>query len=136
LASIASVAQVSLTTRARDEEVGATIQIVDGHEAPARAGGMPPGTIVAVEHLFNNVPARLKFLKQPATEAAHIQQIVTRYAVAYPGRRLSLVSDGNRSSSPRGAESSRMCCSRSTAGNSPTDVAVSGIGRRGGRARR
>ena len=40
------------------------------------------------------MPARLKFLKQPATEAAHIQQIVTRYALAYPERRLSLVSDG------------------------------------------
>ena len=94
LASIASVAQVSLTTRARDEEVGATIQMVDGHERRREPTGMPPGTIVAVEHLFNNVPARLKFLKQPATEAAHIQQIVTRYAVAYPGRRVSLVSDG------------------------------------------
>ena len=47
-----------------------------------------------MEHLFANVPARLKFLKQPATEAAHIQQIVTRYALAYPERRLSLVSDG------------------------------------------
>ena len=56
--------------------------------------GGPSGTLVTVEHLFANVPARLKFLKQPATEAAHIQQIVTRYALAYPERRLSLVSDG------------------------------------------
>ena len=40
------------------------------------------------------MPARLKFLKQPATEAAHIQQVVTRYALAYPERRFSLVSDG------------------------------------------
>ena len=50
--------------------------------------------MVTVEHLFANVPARLKFLKQPATEAGHIQQIVTRYALAYPERRFSLVSDG------------------------------------------
>ena len=47
-----------------------------------------------MEHLFANVPARLKFLKQPATEAAHIQQVVTRYALAYPERRFSLVTDG------------------------------------------
>jgi len=94
LASIASVAQVSLTTRSRDEEVGATIQMVDGRERRREPVGMPPGTIVTVEHLFSNVPARLKFLKQPATEAGHIQQIVTRYAVAYPERRFSMVSDG------------------------------------------
>ena len=40
------------------------------------------------------MPARLKFLKQPATEAAHIQLIVTRYTLAYPERRFNLVSDG------------------------------------------
>ena len=50
--------------------------------------------MITVEHLFANVPARLKFLKQPATEAAHIQQVVTRYALSYPERRFSLVSDG------------------------------------------
>ena len=44
--------------------------------------------------MFANVPARLKFLKQAATEAGHIQQIVTRFALAYPERRFNLVSDG------------------------------------------
>ena len=94
LASIASVAQVALLTRSRDEETGTLIRMSDGREVAREPRGAPPGTLVTVEHLFANVPARLKFLKQPATEAAHIQQIVTRYALAYPERRLSLVSDG------------------------------------------
>ena len=94
LASIASVAQVALLTRARDEGAGTLIRMAEGREVAREPKGTPPGTLVTVEHLFANVPARLKFLKQPATEAAHIQQIVTRYALAYPERRFNLVSDG------------------------------------------
>ena len=94
LASIAAVAQVTLLTRARDEETGALIRLAEGREVAREPAGGPSGTIVTVERLFANVPARLKFLKQPATEAGHIQQIVTRYALAYPERRFSLVSEG------------------------------------------
>jgi DNA mismatch repair protein MutL len=94
LASIASVAQVSLLTRAREEEVGVLVRLAEGRQLAREAHGGPSGTIVTVEHLFANVPARLKFLKRPATEAGHIQQLVTRFALAYPERRFSLVSDG------------------------------------------
>ncbi len=94
LASIASVAHVTLLTRTPDADVGALIRVTEGQEVERGLAGMPPGTIVTVEHLFANVPARLKFLKQPATEAAHIQQVITRYALAYPERRFSLVTDG------------------------------------------
>lgn len=94
LASIASVAQVSLLTRTRDAEAGTFVRLSEGREQEHGLRGAAAGTMVSVEHLFANVPARLKFLKQPATEAAHIQQVVTRYALAYPERRFSLVSDG------------------------------------------
>jgi DNA mismatch repair protein MutL len=94
LASIASVAQVTLLTRARDEEIGSLLRLAEGREISHEPLGTPAGTVVTVEHLFANVPARLKFLKQAATEAGHIQQIVTRFALAYPERRFNLVSDG------------------------------------------
>ena len=84
LASIASVAQVALLTRHAYEETGTLIRLAEGREIGREPRGGPPGTLVTVEHLFANVPARLKFLKQPATEAAHIQQIVTRYALGLP----------------------------------------------------
>ena len=93
LASISSVAQVSLLTRPAKEDVGWLVR-TRAEGLVREPHGTPPGTTVTVEHLFANVPARLKFLKQPATEAGHIQQIVTRYALAYPERRFSLVSDG------------------------------------------
>ncbi len=46
-----------------------------------------------MENLFYNVPARLKFLRQPATEAGHIAATVQRFAMAFPERRFSLMSD-------------------------------------------
>ncbi len=94
LASIASVAQVTVLTRTAVAEAGTLIRLLEGREVEHTLAGAPPGTTITVEHLFANVPARLKFLKQPATEAAHIQQVVTRYALAYPERRFSLLSDG------------------------------------------
>ncbi len=94
LASIGAVSQVTLVTRARAEEIGTLLRKSEGVEAAQEPHGAPPGTVITVEHLFANVPARLKFLKQPATEASHTQQIITRFALAYPDRRFSLVSDG------------------------------------------
>jgi DNA mismatch repair protein MutL len=94
LASIGAVSQVTLVTRARAEEIGTLLRKSEGYEAAQEPHGAPPGTIITVEHLFANLPARLKFLKQPATEASHTQQIITRFALAYPDRRFSLVSDG------------------------------------------
>ena len=55
--------------------------------------GAPQGTIVTVEDLFRHVPARLKFLKTPGTEAAHIADLINAYALAHPALRLALVSD-------------------------------------------
>lgn len=55
--------------------------------------GATVGTIVRVEDLFYNVPARLKFLKTDVTERRAIDSLVTRYALAYPGKRFKL-SDG------------------------------------------
>src|SRR5262249_6772174 len=56
--------------------------------------GTPVGTILNVEHLFFNVPARKKFLRQPATETGEIANVIKRYALAFPDRRFSLVVDG------------------------------------------
>ena len=94
LASIAAVSQVTLLTRARDEEIGVLLRLAEGREISREPAGGPAGAVVTVEHLFANTPARLKFLKQPATEASHVQQMVTRYALAFPERRFSLVADG------------------------------------------
>jgi DNA mismatch repair protein MutL len=94
LASIASVSQVTCITRARNEEVGARLRLEGAQVVEHKGIGAPAGTIITVEHLFYNVPARLKFLKAVVTERRHIDALVTRYAIAYPGVRFHLAHDG------------------------------------------
>jgi DNA mismatch repair protein MutL len=94
LPSIAAVARVALLSRARGLDLGAEIRLDGGKILAEHAQGAPFGTIVTVEDLFKHVPARLKFLKSAATEAAHIAELVIAYALAYPALRFSLVSDG------------------------------------------
>jgi DNA mismatch repair protein MutL len=94
LPSIAAVAHVTMVTRSRDEAAGSLIRLEGGEVVRRERRGMAPGTVVTVEHLFYNTPARLKFLKTVATEAGHIYALVTRYAMAYPELRFSLVNDG------------------------------------------
>ena len=56
--------------------------------------GAPQGTVISIENLFYNVPARLKFLKTVGTEKKQIDQFVTKYALAYPHVRFRLTHDG------------------------------------------
>jgi DNA mismatch repair protein MutL len=94
LASIAAVAQVSLVSRTAQEAVGTQVKLENGAIVGREGKGCPQGTVVTVENLFYNVPARLKFLRREATEAGHISQLVSRYAMAYPELRFSLLTDG------------------------------------------
>ena len=93
LPSIASVAKITLITRAQGAESGAHIRVDGSKVIEQHAQGAPQGTIVTVEDLFKHVPARLKFLKTPATEAAHIADLINAYALAYPQLRFSLVNE-------------------------------------------
>ena len=94
LASIASVAQVTLITRTADEAAGTLIRMDGGRVVDQRQVGTPVGTVITVENLFYNTPARLKFMKAETTERRHIDSVVTRYAMAYPNIRFSLAQDG------------------------------------------
>jgi DNA mismatch repair protein MutL len=94
LYSIAAVSHTTLTTRHRDESFGSQIQLEGGNVISQGRAGTPVGTILTVEHLFFNVPARKKFLRQPATESGQISEVIKRYALAFPDRRFSLVVDG------------------------------------------
>jgi DNA mismatch repair protein MutL len=93
LASIASVARLTLLSHSRDAQTGARLVVEGGHAGKVEPAGIPGGTVVRVEDLFFNVPARLKFLKQDATERQQIDGLVTRYALAYPDVRFQLFHD-------------------------------------------
>ncbi len=94
LPSIAAVAEVEMVTAAGGEAVGSFISLADGAIVSRRSQGRSQGTTVTVKNLFRNVPARLKFLKSPATENSHIASVVSQYALAFPGVKFSLVVDG------------------------------------------
>jgi DNA mismatch repair protein MutL len=94
LASIAAVARVTLISRTAQESVGTQVKVENGAIVGREGKGCPQGTIVTVENLFYNIPARRKFLRREVTEAGHISQLVSRYALAYPELRFSLLTDG------------------------------------------
>ena len=94
LPSIASVSRCTLQTRSADSEAGTEILINAGRFGHIRDCGRPRGTRVDIEHLFQPVPARRKFLKTDRTEGAHIAHCVRLYALACPGVAFSLVEDG------------------------------------------
>lgn len=93
LASIAAVSRLLLISRPADQEAATRIRIEGGKQVDLGQAGSPAGTIITVENLFYNVPARQKFLKANATEAGHIYRIVSNYALAYPHIRFALQHD-------------------------------------------
>lgn len=93
LASIAAVSQLAMTTRHRDDATGTRVRLDGGMIVQRDTVGAPAGTVITVENLFFNTPARLKFLKKETTEKRHIITVVTRYAMAYPQVRFVLLQD-------------------------------------------
>ncbi|MDR0901482.1 MAG: DNA mismatch repair endonuclease MutL [Opitutaceae bacterium] len=92
--SIASVSNFQLQTREPSAAGGTEIVVNGGRLVHVRECGRPAGTRIEVAHLFNSVPARRKFLKSDATEAAHIIHAVRLYALAFPRVAFTLVEDG------------------------------------------
>lgn len=85
LASIAQVARVRLTSRTPEASSAWQLEATDGHgELEPKPAAHPSGTTISVEELFYAVPARRKFLRREATEAAHIGETVRRLTLAHP----------------------------------------------------
>jgi DNA mismatch repair protein MutL len=85
LASIGSVAELSIASRMAAAESGLRIEVRNGVRSGPVPQAMNRGTIVEVKNLFANVPARLKFLKTDRAEAGAITDVVKRLAMANPG---------------------------------------------------
>ena len=94
LPSIASVADVELLTCAGGESAGTYLRLEDGQIVQKQSRARVPGTTVTVEGLFRKVPARLKFLKAVSTEAGHVADVVSQYALAFPEVGFTLSVDG------------------------------------------
>ncbi|WP_407074641.1 DNA mismatch repair endonuclease MutL [Pseudomonas sp. RTB3] len=83
LASISSVARLTLTSRTRDADQAWQVE-TEGRDMASRVqpAAHPVGTSVEVRDLFFNTPARRKFLKAEKTEFDHLQEVIKRMALA------------------------------------------------------
>ena len=91
LAAIASVSEMSLSTRTAADHHAWQLQARSGEIAPAARA---PGTTVEVQELFFSTPARRKFLKTEATELGHALEAVRRHALARPDVGFAVWHDG------------------------------------------
>ncbi|MFA5826785.1 MAG: DNA mismatch repair endonuclease MutL, partial [Gallionellaceae bacterium] len=94
LASIASVAQVTLTSRHADAAHAWKIEAVDGTQSPAAPASHAQGTSIEMRELYFNTPARRKFLKSENTEFAWCDETFKRIALSRPDVAFSLQHNG------------------------------------------
>jgi len=90
LASIASVARVTLTSRIDGAPSAFALGAESGAMQPPRPAAHARGTTVEVDDLYFNTPARRKFLRSDATELAHCQDVFRRAALSRPEIALTL----------------------------------------------
>ena len=95
LPSIATMSSLTCQSRTTENDRGTTITIMYGQltKGPQTVGsGL--GTTIEVNNIFAQQPARKKFLKTNKTEAARIQQVIERYAIAHPEIQFQYVNEG------------------------------------------
>ncbi len=103
LPSIAAVSHVTVQTRPHAETAGFRLVLKWGEAVGSGREGCAPGTALEVSQLFGNQPARRKFLRSAQSETARVQELVSRYALAFPEIRFRLVNDGRASLSTPGS---------------------------------
>jgi len=94
LASIAAVAKIDIFTKTKDEEFGTTLSIEGGEVTEKEVSGCPDGTTITVRDLFFNTPARMKFLKNDATETGYITDIINKLILSHPEVSIKLIVNG------------------------------------------
>ena len=93
LPSIASVSRVTAVSRSETSDAGARLVIDFGEKHSPEKTGAPVGTRIQVDGLFQNVPARLKFMGAPGREVSRVQSMLGSLALVYPNISFTLISD-------------------------------------------
>ncbi|MCP4748380.1 MAG: DNA mismatch repair endonuclease MutL [Desulfobacteraceae bacterium] len=96
LPSLAAVSKMTLISRTQQADSGVQIKIEGGKILQVNEVGAPAGTLINVEQLFFNTPARRKFLKTINTEMAHIADMVSGMALGHCGVHFKLSHNGKK----------------------------------------
>lgn len=107
LASIASVSRVTLSSRPRGADAGASLDAEGDQFGTPRPAGMGPGTRVVVRNLFFNTPARRRFLRSPQAEGTRVAETVRALALAHPRIGFRFVVEGRERLSVTASDSLR-----------------------------
>jgi DNA mismatch repair protein MutL len=94
LPSIAAVSRFTLVSRDASSPAGVEIMVSGGKVHQVRETGAPCGTMISVQQLFFNTPARRKFLKTITTEMGHIADTVASMALGWPEVHIHLRHNG------------------------------------------
>ncbi len=94
LSSIAAVSEVEMITKTAGALFATHYILEYGKEKEFSEIGAPEGTTFVVRNLFQNLPARKKFLKSAQAEAAQIQDILEKEAIAHPEVSVRFQQDG------------------------------------------
>lgn len=94
LAAISAVSKIDLITKARDADMGVALRVEAGSVIRESESGCPDGTTIIVRELFYNTPARMRFLKKDATEAASVENIVKYISLSHPEVSIKFIKDG------------------------------------------
>lgn len=94
LPSIASVSHLTIET-AQEGEKGKRLVLEGGEIVENTTSQARRGTILKVEQLFYNTPARLKHVRSLQTEISHISNFMNRFALSNPGISFEFYNDGN-----------------------------------------
>ncbi len=94
LASIAAVSKLSIESCQHEEGIPSQIQCEYGQVSVVKPASRTRGTEIKLNGLFENVPARLKFLKSDSSENQQIKQVVKAIALAHPRIEFKMVQDG------------------------------------------
>lgn len=93
LPSICAVAQVKMTTRRAEDEVGTMLDIAGSQVQKQEPCQCPIGTSIQVQNLFFNVPARRRFLKSDQTELRNLITTFQHIVLVYPDISFTFVAD-------------------------------------------
>jgi len=96
LPSIASVSRMRMVSRPHDADHGTEIIFEGGVLQSKRPVAASPGTVIEVENIFFNTPARRKFLKAESTETRYISRMAMALAIGRPNIAFSFTSNDRK----------------------------------------